>query len=175
MEPSRNENSASVIPLSPVLEDLRRKVEGLPKTIPLAKKTHTLAAYNCPPKDLTSGTLDDELWEIWDQKLNVLLPHEMESLGALVVRGKYGLIGLVTLLEHLVRDRHLDAGLLEGKVTRLIQAIDRYGFNPFYSNLLTNIVSLELLARLTPKRLKCSSLPPRHKQLLRNRSRRLKK
>jgi hypothetical protein len=103
LKPSRNENSAlswsvseelerlevegskSATPSLSILEDLRRKVESLPKTIPLAKKNHKLAAYNLPPKDLTGGTPDDELWEIWDQKLNVLLPHETENLAALVV------------------------------------------------------------------------------------------
>jgi hypothetical protein len=44
----------------------------------------------------------------------------------LVTRGKYGLIALVWLLEHLVRDRKVNEGLLDGKVGRVIEAIDRF-------------------------------------------------
>jgi len=56
----------------------------------------------------------------------VLLPHNVDELKLLVVRGQYGLIGLVRFLEHLVRDRNVDKGLLDGKVGRLIEAIDRF-------------------------------------------------
>jgi len=68
-----------------ILETLRHKVKELPKTIPIAKKTHRLAAYSCPPHSLTSGVTDDELWEVWDPKLNVLLPQDVEDLADLVV------------------------------------------------------------------------------------------
>lgn len=79
-----------------------------------------------PPKDLTKDIANDaDVWEVWDQKLNVLLPHKIDDIKPLVVRGKFGLVGLVALLEHLVQDRRVDAGLLEGKVKRLVEAIDR--------------------------------------------------
>lgn len=42
------------------------------------------------------------------------------------MRGKLGLIGLVGFFEHLVRDRKVDEGLLEGKAKRLMEAIDSY-------------------------------------------------
>ncbi|KAG7091407.1 hypothetical protein E1B28_010444 [Marasmius oreades] len=43
----------------------------------------------------------------------------------LVVRGEYRLIGIVRVLEHLVRDRGVGEFLLEGKVKRLLQAINK--------------------------------------------------
>jgi hypothetical protein len=118
--------------------------------VPLAKKTHKLATYSCPPHTLTNGVTDDELWEVWDPTLNVLLPHEAKNLEALVVRGKYGLISLVGFLEHLVHDRHLDAGLLEGKVMRLMQAIDWYHFCLAFSARHADLILLALLKRLPP-------------------------
>ena len=109
------------------LQVLCEKVNKLPKTIPLANKTHPLASYSHSPKDLTLDILNDaDIWETWDQKLNVLLQHPIDNIKPLVVRGKFGLVGLVSFFEHLVRDCHLDKGLLEGKVEWLIMVIDRY-------------------------------------------------
>ena len=104
---------------------LREKVENLPETVPVANKTHILAAYSQTPQELTRDVQNDtDIWETWDPKLNVLLPHNSEDLKPLVVRGQFGLIGLVSFFEHLVRDRKVDEGLLEGKVKRLVDAID---------------------------------------------------
>jgi hypothetical protein len=71
-------------------------------------------------------SLDVDVWETWDQKLNVLISHSIPDICPFIGRGKYGLIGLVLFLEHLVRDRKVDEGLLNGKVGRIIEAIDRY-------------------------------------------------
>ena len=76
---------------------------------------------------LTSNIQDDaDVWETWDPKLNVFLQCNDNDLKQLVVRGKFGLAGLVRFFEHLVRDRKVDEGLLEGKAKRLVDAIDAY-------------------------------------------------
>jgi hypothetical protein len=109
-----------------ILKTLREKVEKLPKSVPTAKKTGPLAGY-CNTAELTKDvTADDDVWEIWDQKLNVLISHNISDIYPLVTRGKFGLIALIQLLEHLVRDRKVNEGLLDGKVGRIIEAIDRY-------------------------------------------------
>jgi hypothetical protein len=109
-----------------VLKTLREKVEKLPKSVPMAKKTNPLAGYCHDPVELTKDvTVDADIWELWDQRLNVLILHNIPDIHPLVRRGKYSLLGLVRLLEHLVRDRKVDEGLLDGKVGRLIEAIDR--------------------------------------------------
>jgi hypothetical protein len=110
-----------------VLKTLRENVEKLPKSIPTAKKNGPLSGYCCDPKDLTSDfTADVDVWETWDQRLNVLIPHSIADICLLITRGKYGIIGLVQLLEHLVHDRKVNEGLLDGKVGRIIEAIDRH-------------------------------------------------
>jgi len=43
-----------------------------------------------------------DVWEVWDQKLNVLILHRIPDIYPLVTQGKYGLTTLVQLLEHLV-------------------------------------------------------------------------
>lgn len=111
-----------------ILLTLREKVEKLPQTIPIAKKTHILAAFSLSPQKLTSSIQDDaDVWETWDPKLNVFLQGSDDDLTRKrLVRGKLGLIGLVGFFEHLVRDRKVDEGLLEGKAKRLMEAIDSY-------------------------------------------------
>jgi hypothetical protein len=112
-----------------ILKTLRKKVENMPKSVPTAKKTGLLAGYCRNPMELTKDVaLDADIWEAWDPKLNLLISHSVSENHTLVTRGKYGLIGLVQLLEHLVRDRKVDEGLLEGKIGRVIEAIDRYCF-----------------------------------------------
>jgi hypothetical protein len=110
-----------------ILKTLRKKVENLPKSVPVAKRTSPLAGYCCDPMRLTEDiTADADVWETWDQRLNVLISHSIPDIYPLIARGKYGLIGLVLLLEHLVCDRNVDEGLLDGKIGRLIEAIDRH-------------------------------------------------
>ena len=47
-----------------------------------------------------------------------------EELRALVVRGENGLLNLCNLLEYLACDHGIPGVLLEGKVRRIMQAID---------------------------------------------------
>ena len=117
---------SSEVKLGPVLQTLREKVKKLPKHVPITKKTHPLSSYSTPPQNLMKDIANNaEIWETWDQKLNVLLPHKIDNIKPLVAHGKFRLVGLVSLLEHLVQDCGVDARLLEGKVKRLIEAIDR--------------------------------------------------
>lgn len=108
-----------------MLLSLRDKVEKLPETVPIANKTHILAGYGLSPERLTGYIEDDaDVWEIFDQKLNVFLQGNNDDLKRLIVHGEFGLIGLVRFFEHLVRDRKVDEGLLEGKAKRIMDAID---------------------------------------------------
>ena len=110
-----------------ILKTLRKKVENLPKSVPIAKKAGPLAGYCCDSAGLTKDiTANADVWETWDQILNVLISHSIPDIYPLITQGKYGLIALVQLLEHLVRDRKVDEGLLDGKVGRVIEAIDWY-------------------------------------------------
>ncbi|KAF8240386.1 hypothetical protein L208DRAFT_1539381 [Tricholoma matsutake] len=99
-----------------ILKTLHEKVKSLPKLVPTAKKTGPLARYCCDSVELMKDiTADVDVWETWDQKLNVLISHSIPDIYPLIARGKYGLITLVQLLEHLVRDCKVDEGLLHGK------------------------------------------------------------
>ena len=92
----------------------------MPNTIPVAKNTHALVQYSGNHFEKTDGIDDDEIWEQWDGLLTVLIPNDSLKLHELVVRRKYGLMGLVGFFEHLVHNCHLDAGVLDGKIERLM-------------------------------------------------------
>ena len=67
------------------MKTLREKVKVLPKMIPTAKKTSPLAGYCCDPTELTNDITDNaDVWEVWDQKLNVIIPHSIPDLYPLV-------------------------------------------------------------------------------------------
>jgi hypothetical protein len=109
---------------SPVLGTLRDRVENLPDTIPIANNMGDLAGFSNDPAALTKGLPDNEIWEVWDPQLNALISQTISDIFPLVTCGNYGLIGLVRFFEHLVYTRNLDAGLLDGKIGRILQAID---------------------------------------------------
>ncbi|KAG7086869.1 hypothetical protein E1B28_000173 [Marasmius oreades] len=96
-------------------------------TVPLGTKTGLLGGYSVDPATLTADCPEDGLvWESgWDSQLTRLIPADISQVCPLVLRGKYGLMGLVKLMEHLVRDRKVAESLLEQKVKRLLAAIDQ--------------------------------------------------
>ncbi|KAL0563021.1 hypothetical protein V5O48_019057 [Marasmius crinis-equi] len=109
-----------------LLKSLRDRVEGLPDSVPVASSTGPLGKYFGDPSKLTQEIADDNmLWELrWDSEFNDLLPHQISCIHPLVLRGDYGLIGVVRIMEHLVRDRGVGEFFFEGKVGRLLKAID---------------------------------------------------
>jgi hypothetical protein len=66
----------------------------------------------------------EDAWEKFDGPLNTLLQKPPKELRYLVQVGEYGLIGLCRLLEYLIISHNVSGVLLEGKVGRLMQAID---------------------------------------------------
>jgi hypothetical protein len=73
-----------------ILKTLHERVKNLPKSVPMARKTNPLAGYGCDPKELTSNIAADiNVWETWDQRLNVLIPHSIPNVYSLVRQGKY--------------------------------------------------------------------------------------
>ncbi|KAL0567441.1 hypothetical protein V5O48_014551, partial [Marasmius crinis-equi] len=110
-----------------ILQDLRERIESLPEFIPVGTQNGRLSQYSGDVHKLTEDIINDnELWELrWDSEFNNLLPSEDPvSIHGLVLREPYGLIGVVNVMEHLVRDRSIAEFLLTGKIERLLKAID---------------------------------------------------
>ncbi|ESK81037.1 hypothetical protein Moror_3552 [Moniliophthora roreri MCA 2997] len=101
---------------------------------PAPAPTHTQTRTRTHPvpivKELTKSSYtshidnNNDVWEEFDCPIINLIPDALEERKVLVVRGKYGLQGFVQLVCHLMYDCHVNSGLLEGKLSRLIEAIN---------------------------------------------------
>jgi hypothetical protein len=67
---------------------------------------------------------NEDAWEKFDGPLNSLLQKPPDELRHLVRIGPKGLIGLCRLLEYLVTYHQVTGYLFEGKLERLMHAID---------------------------------------------------
>lgn len=106
-----------------LLQKFHARVEALPQEVGEADQNHPLAPFSGNPEGcVTDG---EDAWEKFDGPLNTLLQRPPEELCDLVWIGEKGLIGLCRLLEYLVVHHQLSGHLFEGKLDRLISAIDK--------------------------------------------------
>ncbi|KAF8176492.1 hypothetical protein BJ912DRAFT_857405 [Pholiota molesta] len=105
-----------------LLAQFRSRIEALPEDIPIASDDHPLAQFSGDPTG--SVPEGEEAWEIWNGPLDTVLQKSPGELQNLVVRGKFGLEGLCNLLEYLARYHMIGGGLLEGKIGRLMNAMN---------------------------------------------------
>jgi hypothetical protein len=105
-----------------LLSKFRARIEGLPQNVDEAGASHPLAAYAGDP----TGCVEEgeDAWEKFDGPLNCLLQKPQDELRYLVRRGEKGLIGLCRFLEYLVQHHSITGYLFEGKLERLMRAID---------------------------------------------------
>lgn len=100
----------------------RTRIEGLPHDIGEADENHPLAAFAFDPVGCVEE--NEDAWEKFDGPLNSLLQKPPDKLRELVRVGEKGLIGLCRFLEYLVRHHGISGCLFEGKLDRLMSAID---------------------------------------------------
>jgi hypothetical protein len=107
------------------------RIEALSTDVGVADERHPLAAFAGNP----AGCVDagEDAWEKFDGPLNTLLQKPPEELQHLVRVGEKGLIGLCRLLKYLVTYHQVSGVLLEGKLERLMNAIDEVYVKPYGS------------------------------------------
>jgi hypothetical protein len=105
-----------------LLQKFRARIEGLPSNVGEADDNHPLAGFAGDPVGCVMD--DEDAWEKFDGPLNGLLQKPPNELQNLVRVGEKGLIGLCRLLEYLVTHHQLSGYLFEGKLERLMLAID---------------------------------------------------
>ena len=105
-----------------LLQNFRARIEGLPCSVGEAGDDHPLAEFAGDPVGCVGD--DEDAWEKFDGPLNGLLQKPSNELRNLVRVGEKGLIGLCRLLEYLVMHHQLSGYLFEGKLERLMLAID---------------------------------------------------
>lgn len=105
-----------------LLSSFRRRIDALPLAVGTAGDDHPLAQFSGDPVGCVGE--DEDAWEKFDGPLNTILQKPREELGALCRLGDKGLDGFYRFLKYLVVHHGIQGGLLEGKLGRLIEAID---------------------------------------------------
>ena len=103
------------------LTTLRSLIKKLPSSIPEGSPDNLFATFSMLP-DIDDP---DEFWENGgDKLLNNIIGYEMtaEDIVPNVCKGKYGIDCLVDWIEY-VMSRGISEALLEGKITRLVKAL----------------------------------------------------
>ncbi|KAJ8690431.1 hypothetical protein PTI98_011859 [Pleurotus ostreatus] len=103
-----------------LVRQFRQRINLIPAAVAPASSEHPLTRFAGPP---AVGN-DEDAWEIYDGPLNTLLQQPEDKLRDLVRTGEKGLLGLCNFLESLVVDHGVMGALFEGKLERLMQAID---------------------------------------------------
>ena len=105
-----------------LLKEFQARIEALPDSVPIA-------GGDCPLVHFSGsfeGSVGDgeETWEVWNGPLDTELQKPGEELKTLVRRGDNGLWALYRLLEYLASVHRVLGVLFEGKIERLLQAVD---------------------------------------------------
>ncbi|EDR03397.1 uncharacterized protein LACBIDRAFT_307198 [Laccaria bicolor S238N-H82] len=105
-----------------LLTELRARIDRLPDTIELAGDECPLARF--------SGSFEgsvpegEDAWEVWNRPLDTELQKSQVEMMMLVKWGAKGLDVIYGLFEYLASAHNIPGALFEGKVGRLLQAID---------------------------------------------------
>jgi hypothetical protein len=110
-----------------LLSKLRKGMERIPTDNPSATAEHRLREFGGDPSKCIHPELED-----WEDLLNPMMKnafgwgaHEMnEAARSMLHRGQYGLDGFVNFIEYFVTRRRLMGGMIEGKVTAVLEALE---------------------------------------------------
>jgi len=113
--PVPNTRAISILAM---LENATRALPALPE----ASETDEIAIFS---QGVPTELDKEDAWEYLDPLLNHFLGFNrpMESISKVLCGGENGLVGMVRYLKEFVSRYEIDEGLLEGKVQRLVHAI----------------------------------------------------
>ncbi|KAH6885601.1 hypothetical protein BKA70DRAFT_1377423 [Coprinopsis sp. MPI-PUGE-AT-0042] len=123
-------SESSAAAAEPLLARLRHLVNQLPATIPEGTDDNVLAAFAGDPSKKDAPDIPSiEIWEHW---LNKFMKEHLGWAGdvdssAIIRRGEKGVTGLLRFVEYFVIKREVDASLFEGKLTLLMDAMEKLG------------------------------------------------
>ncbi|GJJ15796.1 hypothetical protein Clacol_010074 [Clathrus columnatus] len=108
---------------TPLLQRLKQAITALPSTVPKGIPDDSIAIFSSSP------TLDPNLedqWEIFDPILNRFLGFgkSVEEPKSTIRTGPYGVDGLYNWICFCMREGGIGEGLLEGKITHLVNAME---------------------------------------------------
>ena len=103
---------------------MEKSIRDLPNILPDASDTDEIAVF---AQDIPTDMDGDDAWEEFlDPLLNRFLGfgRSIESISAMLQGGESGLTAIVRYLRKFVERYRIDGALLEGKLERLIEAIE---------------------------------------------------
>lgn len=105
-----------------LLEAFDARIKQLPPSVGIADVHHPLSQFARDPG--VGMEVGEDAWEVWDGPLNTVLQRGPTELHGLVRLGDNGLPGLCRFLRCLVTQHGVAMGLIEGKIQRLVRAMD---------------------------------------------------
>ena len=118
----------SVAEESELLKRIRKIVNNLPNSVPIASSQDRIAVFSHDPH-LLAGTAKngDDLWE---DTLNSFLKEALgwggeEDMEVMVCRGEKGMDGVMRFVKYFINERGVSEALFEGKLNRLLDAADK--------------------------------------------------
>jgi len=129
-QPSQNLRHATAFRSDiPCLANVYTHIQTIPTTVPEASIDHPFAQFSgnlssCIPNG-------EDFGKPWDGPLNTILQKGPEDLKKLVARGDHGLLAFHRFLLYLVTEHNVNSVLFEGKIDRLIKAIQAMSCTTF--------------------------------------------
>ncbi|KAF6755550.1 hypothetical protein DFP72DRAFT_1008601 [Ephemerocybe angulata] len=125
-----NKPPAPQRPASLFVSHLRALIEALPTSVPEAVEGGPLAGFAANPEHCDMPDVASE--DLWEEVLNGVMKAGLgwgteTDPRSLVQRGRWGMDGLLAFVEYFVIKRNVDPGLFEGKLNRLMEAMELMG------------------------------------------------
>ena len=112
-----------------IVDRLRLAAQTIKLDIPIAEEGDEISMYagRANAEAHCIGVDDEEVWEIINPALDRLLGfgRPMNEIQSIIRRGPKGIDGFCEYLQYLIAEKGLKGGLIEGKVSVLIDAIGK--------------------------------------------------
>ncbi|RXW21059.1 hypothetical protein EST38_g4790 [Candolleomyces aberdarensis] len=120
--------AAEANPALDLVSRLWNLVQRLPSSVPEASEDDALAIFAGDPQALNNATSASE--DLWEEVINGMLKHSLgwgteTDIKNIIQRGARGVEGLLNFVEYFVESRGVNEALFEGKLTHLMDEMDK--------------------------------------------------
>lgn len=109
------------------LQHLRDLVEALPPSMQVGTPSNLLGGFGTSPTKLFPSLMGDDLWEQMDPIINRVIGYgtSPNEISKHLTIGRFGLMGVYNTFAILVQHCGVEAGLLEGKLEVISEAVKK--------------------------------------------------
>jgi hypothetical protein len=113
-------------------------IPQIPESVPEACSTDSLAAFSGDPALAVDPEMGPD--ELWESELNSMLKRQLgwgtAASADIIRRGDKGMGGLARFVQYFVMERGVDASLFEGKLSNLMDAVDKMSVTYMHEHIL---------------------------------------